>query len=124
NLTRVCFLDPSFTNGGDRTVAYFGTLGTSTEGVRTLEFDDYQIFHEDITDQTLTRSQQLIKWWRGLCESRGIGPRNCGFDSPATAPLRGDLLDVVWSKEVWRLNFCDTATDKPVSAFDATPCNE
>lgn len=122
NITHVCFLDPSFTNGGDRSIAYFGSYGTNNEGLKTLQYDDYQVFHEDVTNQDITRSQQLIKWWRGQCESHLVAPRNAGFDSTAAGGPFGDLVDIFWSKEVLRINFSGGATEKPVSAYDATPC--
>jgi hypothetical protein len=38
-----------------------------------------------VTNKETTRSQQLIKWWRALCEMREVNPRNAGFDSTAPA---------------------------------------
>jgi hypothetical protein len=123
-LTKVSFLDPSFTSQGDRTVAYFGTFGFNRQGLKTLQYDDYVLFHEDVTDKETTRSQQLIKWWKALCEMRGVTPRHAGFDSTGAGAVFGDVVDVYWSKEVFKLNFSGAATDKPVSAFDSTPCSE
>ena len=124
NLTRVCFLDPSFTVGGDRTTAYFGTFGVNHEGLKTLQYDEYLIFHDDVSNRELTRSQQVIKWWKLLCEQNNVMPRNAGFDSTGGGGPFGDLIDIMWSKSVCRINFSGGPTDKPVSAFDPTPCSE
>src|SRR4029077_20678631 len=124
NLTKVCFLDPSFTNGGVRTCCYFGTFGQNREGWKTLEYNDYKIFADDVTAKDMTRSQQVIKWWKDLCAVRGVQPRYAGFDCTAGGQPFGDLVDILWSKEVYRVNFSGKATDRPVSAFDPTPCNE
>jgi hypothetical protein len=39
-------------------------------------------------------------------------------------PTFWDLVSVFWSKEVLAINFAGKASDKPVSAYDPTPCNE
>jgi hypothetical protein len=123
-LTPVAFLDPSFTNGGDRTCCYFGTFGINKEGNRCLQYDEYVLFHDDVTARDTTRSQQVIKWWRQECESRGVVPRYAGFDCTAAGQVFGDLVDILWSKEIYKLNFSGKASDKPVSAFDSTPAYE
>ena len=124
DLTRVCFLDPSFTNGGDRTVCYFGTVGYNNEGWKTLQYDEYLIFHDDVTARDLTRTQQVIRWWRNECEVRGVIPRYAGFDSTAAGQVFGDMVDIMWSKETYKLNFSGKPSDKSVSAFDHTPCSQ
>jgi hypothetical protein len=121
-VTRICFLDPAFTSGGDRTVAYFGTVGIAKGGLKTLEYNNYEIFKDDVTDRSQTRSQQVIRWWRGLCDAKGVTPRHAGFDCTGAGGPFGDLVDILWSKEVFRVNFAGAASeDKAVSAYDATP---
>ena len=89
-----------------------------------LQYDDYLLFHDDVTARDTTRSQQVIKWWRQECEIRGVVPRYAGFDCTAAGQVFGDLVDILWSKEVYKLNFSGKASDKPVSAFDPTPGHE
>ena len=123
--TKVCFLDPAFTSDGDRTVCYFGTYGKVKGGLNVLQYDDFIIFKDDVTNKAATRSQQVIYWWRALCESRGVTPRNAGFDCTGAGGPFGDLIDILWSKEVYRVNFAGSASeDKAVSAYDSTPCKE
>ena len=125
NVTRVCFLDPAFTSDGDRTVAYFGTFGIAKGGNKTLQYDEYRIFKDDATDKSMTRSQQVIRWWKGLCDTNQVTPRYAGFDSTGAGGPFGDLVDILWSKEVFRVSFGGAASaDKAVSAYDATPRNE
>lgn len=119
--TRVSFLDPSFTTGGDRTIAYFGTFGTNLEGLQVLQYDEFLEFQEDITDRETTRTQQLIKWWRQSCIERQVSPRYAGFDSTGTGSVLGDDIRVDWSKEVLAVNFGGKASDRAVSAFDPAP---
>jgi hypothetical protein len=55
---------------------------------------------------------------------RGVNPRNAGFDSTGAGGPLGDLIDIMFSKEILRINFSGGPTDKPVSAFDSTLCSE
>ncbi len=123
---RVAFLDPSFTNGGDRTVLYFGTVGKLAEphGYKGLQYDEFLIFQEDVTDQSMTRSQQVVQWFRNECMARGVQPRNAGYDKSGAGGPLGDFISVAWSKDVYGLQFGGRASDKPVSAYDPTPSHE
>jgi hypothetical protein len=123
-VTRVCFLDPSFTSGGDRTVAYLGSFGIAKGGFKTLQYDNYEIFKDDVTDRAQTRSEQVIRWWKNLCDSNQVSPRHAGFDSTGAGGPFGDLVDILWSKEVLKVHFAGAASEKSVSAYDPTPCNQ
>ena len=90
-VTRVCFLDPAFTSGGDRTVAYFGTVGIAKGGLKTLEYNNYEIFKDDVTDRSQTRSQQVIRWWRGLCDAKGVTHVTPGSTARGAGGPFGDL---------------------------------
>jgi hypothetical protein len=125
SVTRVCFLDPSFTSGGDRTVAYFGSCGMAKGGLKTLQYDKFFIFKDDVTDKTQTRSQQVIRWWRNLCEANQVTPRHAGFDCTGAGGPFGDIVDILWSKEVLKVNFAGAASaEKVVSAYDSTLCKD
>lgn len=119
--TRVSFLDPSFTSGGDRTIAYFGTVGTNLEGLQTLQYDEFLEFQEDITNKELTRPQQLIKWWRQNCIERQVSPRYAGIDTTGAGSVLADDVRVDWSKEILGVSFGGKASDRAVSAFDPMP---
>lgn len=119
--TRVSFLDPSFTTGGDRTILHFGTVGTNLEGLQVLQYDDLIEFHEDITDKEKTRTQQVVKWFRESSIERQVSPRYAGFDSTGAGSVLGDDIHTDWSKEVLAVNFGGKASDRAVSAFDPTP---
>lgn len=124
NLTHVSFLDPSFTNGGDRTVAYFGTLGTNMEGYKTLQYDCFYVFQEDVTNKTITRSQQCIGWWRDLCTKHNVSPRHAGYDATGGGGPFGEMVSIMFSRECYGMNFGTKASDKPCSAYDPTPCHD
>lgn len=124
NLVRISFLDPSFTNGGDRTIAYFATVGTNIEGIKTLQFDEFLQFKEDVTDTKLTRPQQLAYWWMKMCQDRGVAPRFAGMDASGTGITLASVIHTIWSKEIYSASFGSKATENPVSAYDPTPANE
>ena len=123
-LIKLSFMDPSFTNGGDRTVACFGTFGENLEGLKVLQFDEWLTFQEDVTDKTLTRSQQVAQWWRNACIKRGVQPRYAGLDATGGGGPLSDMITVVWSKDIYKLNFGGKASELPVSAYDPTPSCE
>ncbi len=114
-LIRLAALDPGFTNGGDRSIAYFGTLGTLTNGMRALSFDEYVELIEDVTNKSLNRSYQICGLFRLQCEKRGIFPQNTGVDATGAGSPFCDVLDVVWSPLVNRVKFGGKASDLAVS---------
>lgn len=124
--TLIAFVDPSFVNGGDSTFACFGTVGYAADpmGIKTLQFDEWLEFKEDITNTTKTRNVQAVEWYRNACIQRGVQPRYAGYDSTGGGAVWGDLLMQVWSREVFGLGFGKAASELPVSAYDPTPSNE
>jgi hypothetical protein len=126
NLQRVGFLDPSFTNGGDRAILYFGTVGKLTEpyGYKGLQYDEFLKFSEDVTDQSSTRTEQIVRWFRDECVKREVQPRNAGYDKSGAGGPLGDVISMAWSKDVFGLQFGGKASEKPVSAYDQTPAYE
>jgi len=122
--TKVAALDPAFTNGGDRSVLYFGTYGTNKDGLPALCFDGYEILNEDVTNKTEPRSYQIAKKFRSLCESRHVSPENAAFDATGAGISFGDVVRVVWSDRVHRISFGGGASERPASISDNTPAKE
>ena len=119
-LIRVAMLDAGFTNGGDRSAAYFGTFGVNADNdLETLQFDEYIILKEDITKKGRARNFQIMDQFKKECESRGIPPQHAAVDDTGAAAF-GDIAHEVWSPYVNRINFGGAATELPVSAHDKT----
>lgn len=116
-LTRVAALDPGFTNGGDRTIAYLGSLGISKDGIKTLNFDKYVELVEDVTSQE-ERAYQIARQFKELCEKEGVMPRNAAIDATGAGGPFCDIVSVVWSREILRVKFGGAASDLPVSLTD------
>lgn len=117
---RVAGLDPSFTRGGDRTIAFFGTFGYE-DGTPVLQFDEFVTLKEDINDTSTPRSFQIAAAYKKECLTRGISPRYAAVDTTGAGAPFHDVLSQVWDREVLAVNFSGKASDKPVSATDRTP---
>jgi hypothetical protein len=123
-VIKVAALDPGFTNGGDRTILYFGTLGTSILGIRTLNYTHYIELIEDVTNKEENRSYQIARQFRDACIKEGILPRHAAVDSTGAGAPFCDVVDVVWSREVLRVKFGGKASELPVSMTDPAKGNE
>lgn len=122
---RVAALDPAFSFGGDRSILYFGSYGTSAEGLVTLQFDEYISLQEDLEKvrQGTPRSQQIVAMFRAECEKRGVAPMHAAFDATGAGPF-GDMIAAMWSNRVLRVNFAGKASARPVSPHDRTPASQ
>lgn len=117
-VVKVAALDPGFTNGGDKTILSLGTLGTSKDNLRTLNFDKQIELVEDVTNTTENRSYQIARLLRETCEAHGVAPRHCAIDATGAGAPFCDVVDVVWSREILRVKFGGKASDLPVSLTD------
>jgi hypothetical protein len=122
--TRVAALDPAFTNGGDRSVLYFGTYGQNVDGLPALCLDRAVTLNEDVTNKTEPRSYQIARKFRELCEAEGVAPQNAAFDATGAGIAFGDIVRVVWSDRVLKIFFGGAASTRPTSLGDPTPANE
>tara|TARA_R100000152_G_scaffold20685_2_gene15260 strand:- start:576 stop:2255 length:1680 start_codon:yes stop_codon:yes gene_type:complete len=118
--TKVAAIDPSFTNGGDRSIVYFGSFGEEG-GVQVLQFDDYEVLSENVADKDTPRSVQIARKFRAACEKKGVLPENAACDATGAGGPFHDILSVEWSDRVLAVNFAGKASDRPVSATDRTP---
>lgn len=113
---RVAALDPGFTNGGDRSIAYLGTIGTTTDGIRTLCFDEWK---EMVVDATRTdHSAQVAVLFRDYCVANNVAPQNAAVDATGGGEPFCDILNMIWSSAILRVRFGGKASDLPVSLTD------
>jgi hypothetical protein len=114
------FLDPGYTNGGDRSVLYFAKFGVNEDtGLETLEFYGFKVLHENIMLKDVSRNYQIVHQFRDECVKRNIPPQHCGVDDTGAAAF-GDIVHTEWSKQVIRVQFGGNATERTVSAHDKT----
>ncbi len=120
---KVAAIDPSFTNGGDRSIVFFGSLGEQ-DGVQVLQFDSYEALTENINDRKTPRSVQIARKFKEICLKHGVLPENAACDATGAGGPFHDIISVEWSDRVLPVNFAGKASDRPVSATDKTPGNE
>lgn len=120
-LIHVAALDPGFTNGGDRSIAFRGTLGTTVEGIRTLCFDFYEELLVDVTKPQETHSYQIVDLFKAFCEKHDVLPFHAAADATGGGEPFCDTLHERWSREVLRVRFGGAASEIPVSISDPTP---
>lgn len=122
-IVGVAAVDPSFTNGGDRPIIYFGTLGRDKTGQLVLQFDSYEKLVIDATSKDPV-AYQLARQIKEKCEAKNISPAHVAVDSTGAGTPFCDVVSVVWSPEILRVNFGGNASENPVSLTDLTPAKE
>lgn len=116
----VSFLDPGFTNGGDRSIAYYATFGLDGDTEQpALLYEEFVPLFEDITNKGVSRNFQIVHQWRDLCIKRGVTPDHAAVDDTGASAF-GDIVHTEWSRLVTRINFGGKATATQVSAHDKT----
>lgn len=121
----VAGLDPSFTAGGDRTIAYFGRVGQDSDGKTILEFQQWVLLEENMTDKTTTRSVQIARAFIAQCKKFGVHANNVGVDSTGAGAPFCDVLATEWGRDDFlRVKFGGQASELPVSASDRTPSKD
>jgi hypothetical protein len=119
----VAALDPSFTNGGDRSMATFGKLG-EVGGTKVLQITEHVVIAEEMTDKETPRTAQIAKKFADECKKRGVKPENASLDVTGAGTPFKDVLSMEWSPKVLGINFAGQASEKPVSAHDRTLCKD
>lgn len=116
--TKLTFLDPSFTRGGDRSVRYVAEFGEEdVTGKMILLFLNYEVLHDDVTKKDEPHNFQIARQFKEKSEAEGISPDCAACDDTGAAAF-GDIIHVVWSKSVTRINFGGKASEHAVSAED------
>lgn len=114
------FLDPGFTNGGDRSIAYFAIFGLDSETEQpALLYGDYVPLFENTMNKSVSRNYQIVHAWRDECVKRGVTPDHSAVDDTGASSF-GDIVHMEWSRLVTRINFGGKATKLQVSATEKT----
>lgn len=117
-------LDPAFATGGDKAVAYFGSLGASIEGKQTMLVTEAKELREDIRNKAENRALQVAKLFRDECIQRGILPENAAYDGSGGGIVFGSLLTELWSNKLLGVQFGGAASERPASAKDRRPAKQ
>lgn len=116
NPVKVAGLDPAFTNGGDRTILYTGSIGYTNNGQFVFEFGDYYQLTDDSSNKAVPRTYQIVQQVMNICKKQGITPDNLAVDSTGAGAPFCDVLAGEWSPNFLRVSFGGKPSDKRVSA--------
>lgn len=120
--TPIAGLDAGYTSGGDRSIAYFGLLGTESEtGLTVLLATEYVLLKDNPMDKETPRNFQIARAYRDECDKRGVAPFFAGMDVTGAASF-GDIVAVEFSPEVMRVTMSGKSS-KRVAGIDRAPAN-
>lgn len=120
-VTQGSFLDPAFTNGGDRCMGSFGLFGLSGDRI-VLRYTEPEEYKADMTIADMPHDFQVVHQWRDSCKRRGIRPECAGFDSSGAGISFGAIVHKEWSPLVQAISFGGSASDLPVSLQNDATC--
>jgi len=116
NSVMLAGLDPSFTNGGDRTCLALAKCGYDTTGQYVIEFGKIIHLNDDATNKAVPRTYQIVEQVKKECKKHGVLPENLSVDATGAGAPFCDVLAGEWSNKFMRISFGGKASDKRVSA--------
>lgn len=123
--TPIAAADPSYTNGGDRFILWLGKLGQDRDKKWILYFDKFMPLFDDATKaKQRTRAFQMADQIVTHCTAYGVTPRNFGLDVTAGGGSVADVIEEVWGRGIWRVDFSGAATDRTMSATNPKTAKE
>lgn len=115
---RVSSIDPSFTNGGDRCLQWFGWYGQNTDGVWTLYYDFYKLLREDVTIKGVNRDYQIARQFRDNCKAENVLPEHSAMDATGAGGVLHSIVCEEWSYKVMKVEFWGAPSDLPSNSTD------
>ncbi len=112
----LCGVDPAFTNGGDRCIAFLAKCGYDSSGQYVIEFGQAVHLNDDATNKAIPRTYQIVKQIKDLCIKHNVPPENVSVDATGAGAPFCDVLAGEWSSRFMRVSFGGKASDKRVSA--------
>lgn len=122
--TPVAGFDPAFTNGGDKSILYFGKYGTSIDGLKVLELGESATLLEDREIKNEARTYQIARQVAQECAKRQVHPRHLAVDATGAGAPFCDVLRSIWSGEFLAVNFSGAASELPASGTDNAPSKD
>lgn len=114
---RVSSLDPSFTNGGDRSVQLIGSYGQCVDGITRLRLDEIILLRDSAKDNS-PRDYQIARQYRDNCISRGVIPRHSAIDTSGAGSPLWSIISEEWDPGVLQVNFSGAPSQTYVWATD------
>lgn len=110
-------MDPSYTNGGDRTVQFIFNYGQTVNGLWTIHIAKYITIHEDASIK-VPRDYQVARKFRDNCMAEGVSPENSAMDSTGAGSVLLSIIHEEWSPLVHGINFSGYPTEMLVNVSD------
>jgi len=121
----VAAMDPAFTNGGDRSIAYKGRFGLNSDKKKVLQFDFHEIIAEDTTNKSVPRTHQVARKFIEFCRKHNVSPRRAAIDATGAGGPLADVLCQEWkTNDFLRVSFGGKASSHISSNFDKKPAHE
>lgn len=120
---RLSAMDPSYTNGGDRTVQLIGEYGQTVDGLWTIHVSKYITIYEDASSN-VPRDYQVVRKFRDNCMTEGVSPENAGLDETGAGSVLLSIAHEEWDNKVVGINFSGRASDMPVTMSDPVPAKD
>lgn len=115
----VAGFDPSYSAGGDRSVAVTGLFGwaygPNQKPLPTVLINGVYVLHEDASQKNVPRSHQIARQFLQLLRTLGIRVENAGMDVTSGGTVLADIVDNESGKFVHRTQFGGYASNLPVS---------
>lgn len=121
SYTNIAALDPGFTNGGDRSVAFHARYGMTSNGKMTLAFVGYKELTEDVRLKDQARSFQIAIQYMNFCIENHVSPQNAAVDATGAGIPFSDIVGEVWSNRFLRVAFGGRPSEYPVGTEDPRP---
>lgn len=117
--TKLAFLDPAFTLGGDRAVASFGRCGVLGNGKKVLDKDEAidLMLKVNATSETDIPTQ-IAQLYLEECDKRGIPMSHRGVDSTGGGTPFASIITILGGRGVVLVSFGGAPSDKRVSPVD------
>lgn len=123
--TRVAFLDPAFSLGGDEAPVCFCLVGDyfsplhqkQVRGIQ-LETTINLMLKVDAGNKETDRNQQLINLFHSECSKRNVGIEDRGMDSTGAGDPFASLAAITMGRGFQLVSFAGAASDKTVSLTD------
>lgn len=115
------FMDPAFTNDGDRCIQVFGWFGIMNDRP-TISFEKYVTIRDNALLE-IPKTRQTAEAFRDNCLAEGVRPEHAGLDATGPGGIAiADYVTDVWTTKILRVNFSGNASERWVGAEDPRKC--
>lgn len=118
NPTKIAGFDPSYSDGGDKSVIVFAEEGFDQYSQHCIQVTEILYLTEDMQDKENPRTLQMAEKVKAACIKRGVLPENLGIDASSGAGTGiCDMLRLQWGTDAFlRVQFGGSASDRKIKS--------